>query len=147
MLWRIFERRRGDQPHVPEFAAQGTVLATECEDFLSGRLASALISERGTVPQWAWINFLAHASEPELHILAGDDYAGGLLSIYDAWRYAECSTACALLAASETSGCPVAEIQRQVLVPLELELATVNEIAPDEFEGMVFDALNHYEAR
>jgi len=143
----MFEKRRTDQAPETALAAEGIILIRECEDFLSGNLARDLISAGGTVPDWAWLNLLAHASEAELRIFAQEEYSEGLLSIYDAWRYAEYGTACAVLAASEACGCSVEEIQRCVLIPLELELATVNEISPDKFEAMVFDALNHYGAR
>lgn len=144
MLWRIFEKQRGEQPHAPTLGERGTVLARECEEFLSGELASGYLSGRGPVPHWAWINFLAHAPETELRSLAENGYSEGLLSLYDSWRYAECTTACAVFTVSEACGCSVAELQRRALVPLELELATLNEISPDEFEQMVYDALSQY---
>lgn len=44
---------------------------------------------------------------------------------------------------SDAYRCPLEEIQRRALVPLELELAVLDVISPDEFEGMVFNALDH----
>ena len=134
--------QRIDQTSVTALSAQGTVLARECEDFLSGSLAKDLILARGNVPDWAWLSVLAHASESELRNWAEDDYSQGLLSTYDTWRFAESSTACAVLSASETWCCSVEEIQRRLLVPLELQLATVDNMSPDFFKGKVYEALN-----
>jgi len=144
-MWRrVFEkRRRVDLVPDSTAAAQGADLVRQCENFLSGKMAKTLISTRGRIPNWAWVNFLAHASESELRTVAQEDYSRGLLSIYDAWRYAQISTASAVLTVSDACLCSVEEIQRRALVPLELELAIANDITPDEFTAMVFNALEH----
>lgn len=96
-------------------------LVGDCEAFLLGRLAERLEDEGGGVPAWAWTNLLAHGAATDLVAECATERHGGRPWNRD-WRRARSYLAAEVLAmtgANET----LAQLQEQVLRPLELDLA------------------------
>lgn len=73
-VWWMFEKRRVDQLPENAIAAEEASLVRECEDFLSGQLAKALILARGRVPDWG----VDQLPCPWLRVRAADHGPGGL---------------------------------------------------------------------
>lgn len=93
--------------------------------FLLGHYAERLERQSVVVPVWAWTNLLAHGTEDELRAEMACTRCGSVGS--GAWRAARAYLATEVLeAAGRESTLP--ELQRQVLVPLELSLATRSEV-------------------
>jgi hypothetical protein len=102
-----------------------SVVAMECEAFLTGTLAEYW-DERGTVvPVWAWTNLLAHGNEE----LIGESATHPLRPrrAGRSWRLARSFMAYQLLDAVE-SEVALEDLQSQVLIPLELEMALHPEV-------------------
>lgn len=100
-------------------------LVAECEAFLSGGLTDLLETKRP--PVWTWTNLLAHGNGEDLRSASFD-------ASCDDWRRARAYLASSLLALAATYG-PLEEIQKQVLVPLELDLASRPEVRSWEPRG------------
>ena len=109
-----------------EYSEGESVLVRECEAFLEGTLAEHL-DERGiVVPVWAWTNLLAHGgseqitdcvcSPNELHRSDRD------------WSVARALIAFEIFDLME-AGYPLEELQEDVLIPLELEMAARPEVS------------------
>jgi len=111
-------------------------LAEECEAFLSGGLVEHIESRRA--PVWTWTNLLAHGTEEELR-------AESFASSSDEWRKARAYLASSLLALASTCG-PLEEIQKRVLIPLELELAARPEVEAWEPRGWASAVERAFEA-
>jgi hypothetical protein len=96
-------------------------LVADCEAFITGRYAEHLLARERTVPVWAWTNLLAHGSETDLHeaMLLGAVRVpiGARL-----WWSARAYLAGEVLA-QVVPRRPLQDVQRDVLAPLELELA------------------------
>jgi hypothetical protein len=95
-------------------------LVAECEAFLAGRYAEHLEARRLRVPAWAWVNLLAHGTVGELeaarHVTADDGSPSAQ------WRAARAFLAREVLEAAAAADTTLADVQRRLLVPLELEL-------------------------
>lgn len=143
---RLGERFGRRSPAPPEFAGdegwtrtkRGTVKLTrgreralrreaveECEAFLLGRYAELLESRSTAVPAWAWTNVLAHGDPDDLHRAAEDCPASTTTS--RGWRAARAYLASELLETAGRNG-SLADVQRQVLAPLELQLAARRDV-------------------
>ena len=112
---------RTDAEGGPTAWPEGRQLVHECEAFLTGRFAWVLEGEQRAIPAWAWCNVLAHSSEEQLAAVA----AGGLLGAFTgagAWERGVCFLARELLAQAAERDCRPGEVQRESLVPLELEM-------------------------
>lgn len=94
-------------------------LVGETEAFLRGGLAEAIEARSGAVPDWVWINRLAHGSAPDIAALVAE--RGRRRD--QGWRRARAMLAQDLLDAASTHG-PLDRLQHDVLVPLELRLAS-----------------------
>jgi hypothetical protein len=119
-------------------ASPGERLVEESAAFLSGHLAEVL-SETEPPSPWVWSNLLAHGSEEELRIEQAKDPR-------DLWEAARAYLAADVLDLAETCG-SLSAVQREVLVPLELELASrfdVTQWGPRDWASTVADALNRY---
>lgn len=91
----------------------------ECEAFLAGQLVAFLRHTGGPVPPVAWLNRLVHATSTELILLAG----GAADAVQPAaWWRAVSYLSRSLLERARDTGVPVEQLQRELLVPLELEL-------------------------
>ena len=103
-----------------------SILATECGAFLDGTLAEYW-DERGVVvPVWVWTNLLAHGSEE----LIAESVAGPSRPRRAArsWRIARSYLAYQMLDVTDAR-CPLSDLQRNVLVPLELDMAARPEVS------------------
>jgi hypothetical protein len=97
-------------------------LADECEAFLSGHYAQYLNDDGRPVPEWAWLNVLAHGSEDDIRAFA----TGGPRLRDATWHHALAFLAQEVLNEAARRGGTVSDLQRSTLVPLELELAATD---------------------
>lgn len=114
------------------------LLVEECAAFLSGHLAEVAPASGSRSP-WVFTNLLAHGSEDELR--AERSRAPQTL-----WEAARVRLAAGVLEVARTCG-PLIDLQRELLVPLELDLASDPETArwePQRLVVRVSDALNRY---
>src|SRR5262245_18668865 len=93
----------------------GRALVDECEWYLSGAFAEHCAADE-QVPAWAWMNLLAHGEESELRALATDR------AVDDEGRQALRYVAAELLDLAADGYLDLAMYQRDVLVPLELDM-------------------------
>jgi hypothetical protein len=136
MWWRERrrERRQLSQPLLELLykdnvaALLGAELAKQSEAFLQGRLAETVEEQLMVpVPVWVWTNLLAHGAEEEL-VLERANTRASRSPRHGDWRNARSYLAGQVLDLAATCG-PLDELQRSVLVPLELELAAADEAA------------------
>lgn len=141
-------RRRADTEHegVEESADavfDGDVVS-DCEAFLLGGYAEFLEARSEPVPVWAWTNVLAHGRREDLERAAAGARVGW--SWTRRWRVARTVAAGELLD-RVASGASLADMQREVLVPLELELVSCREdwaCMPERWLEVVRSALHSY---
>lgn len=103
----------------PDPEALAAELVADCEAFLSGRYAEAVVARGLPVPVWAWTNLLAHGAEADLRAVSASLGSPGA----GPWEAARARLAGELLAASGPDS-PLGELQRAVLAPLQLSLAS-----------------------
>lgn len=101
-------------------------LVGESEAFLIGQLAEQIDRNGERVPVWAWTNLLAHGSAADLETERQVPYIR-VNTPGERWRAARSYLAEEVSDLAEGDE-PLVEIQRKVLVPLELELASRNEV-------------------
>ena len=118
---RRFRRRQ------TETAPASPGLIEECERFLEGDLLQGFRGNGDLVPDWVWVNVLAHAGEGELRSLR--PRAGSSMSSACMWERTLVFLAGLLLDEADRSGTPLDTLQRQVVVPIEL--AGVSQISPE----------------
>lgn len=104
----------------------GEALSTDAESFLSGRLAERLAGRTGSVPAWTWTNLLAHGTEADLRAEAKRATAGPAQG-ERRWRQARAYLAVEVLKEAGARG-SLTCLQKEVLVPLELDLAARAEV-------------------
>jgi hypothetical protein len=112
MQWRI-------RHHEP--VDTGALLVAETERLLSGRYIDVAVGNRQVIPSWAWLSAVAHGDEAWLERAANwirehdelhpEDECWGRVFEFLAGRVID--TAAAM-------ECSISEIQRDLLVPLEL---------------------------
>jgi hypothetical protein len=117
--------------------AAGAAIALECEDFLAGRYAELLSALGRPLVPWACLNQAAHAGIDAIRKVAANLPDDAELT---AWEDVRAVVATIVVAAVETSA-DLAELQRSVLVPLELELLANPPASPDALVRKVFRAL------
>jgi hypothetical protein len=141
MRHRASERRNRERSKAAE-----STLITECEAFLSGRLADHYVAHNQAVPGWAWLNVLAHGSEEQVSSLVDADHAW--LPSERSWRQAVTYLAAEVRAVVETTSSSLDELQRAVLVPLEFGLTAENRnpLNPGQVVRTVLDELDRYRA-
>jgi hypothetical protein len=88
----------------------------DCEAFLAGRYVELCESRGEPVPVWAWLNLLAHGNEDDLRA------AAGRRATAVRWRQAQTFLAGELVDLVDAARVPLAAFQRDVLVPLELDV-------------------------
>ena len=110
----------------------GDGVAGDTEAFLSGRLLERAhqLGEPWEIPGWYWLNAVAHGTPERLAQLAtedgGDERPGVRLSYPAARRM----LARDVLLAGGGSVAHLEQIQRQLLVPLELDIAGEGRVTP-----------------
>ena len=123
-------------------------LVRETECFLGGRYAYDMWARGLPVPDWAWVNVLAHAPHGLLAALAATeqaecDQAGEL----GKWQEAMAFLARQLLATATRTGQDLSTIQRKVALRLELEqyrASAEGTLGPQELVDAVLSALEPY---
>lgn len=108
--------------HRLEARRAGAILINECEAFLTGRLAELWEQVGPSVPQWAWINLLAHGSADDLRSEMFEVPSGATC-----WSKARAFLAGEVLDAAAACG-GLEDLQRSLLVPMELSLAGSSEV-------------------
>jgi len=154
--WLLSHRRsRGhwsdDVGREPTLSADGvskrlcSELVDDCSAFLLAHLVDRLEQKHQSVPVWAWTNLLAHGTEQDLR---GAQSVSGRRLIFDRqWHLARSYLAVEILALAQRCG-PLADLQRDVLIPLELQLASRPEVArwsPRQWVTNVEAALNEHD--
>lgn len=100
--------------------ARAALLVEDCEAFYSGRLAERYEQRVLHVPAWSWMNLLAHGTEADLaraQRTVPDRY-----DAHGEWHEARSFLAGEILGLAGHCG-SLDELQRAVLIPLELDLA------------------------
>lgn len=95
---------------------EGSTLIDECQAFLDGRSAQLAGADGGYVPVWAWLNHLAHGTEAELRSAADQ------LAERTGWAQATSFLAGELLDIVDSGRMTLAQLQHDILVPLELDV-------------------------
>lgn len=121
-------------------------LVAECEGFLTGRLALECERSGGVAPGWMWFNHLAHGTTEDLAACES-----GLLPGYsvgmDVWAAPLAYLASELRVIQAETGATLDDIQRDVLVPLELRLAGRVDgwrMLPSDLVPVAVDALERF---
>jgi hypothetical protein len=109
-----------------ERSEDDSVLVQECEAFLEGTLAEHL-DERGiVVPVWAWTNLLAHGGPEQItDCVCSPDH---LRRSDRDWSVARALVAFEIFDLME-AGYLLEDLQQDVLIPLELEMASRPEVS------------------
>ena len=124
---------------------QAIGLVEECEKFLTGGLAEHSFRTTGFVPDWTWINLLAHGTYPELvrardkptRALHGEfSESGQWFNRVERWRRARSYLAAEVLDVAGSQG-QLVELQRRTLLPLEQELASCQGSGASDLKGWV----------
>jgi hypothetical protein len=142
-MWR---RARERGARVRGTAAESELIE-ECEAFLSGRFREHLVHQNRAVPNWAWLNVLAHGDSDQ--ILSPTDNDHGRSPWEQAWCQALAYLAAEMRTSVEAMGCSLGELQRSALVPLELEVLAKDAqepLDPGQLARIVVDALDRYRA-
>lgn len=113
--------------------------------FLLGHYADVLEDAGTPVPVWAWTNVLAHGSPRDLRAVAHDSYEGWTDSRH--WHSGRALLAAEMLARMRR-GVTLVDLQHELLVPLELELARRRDVwrwSPEQLVHAVRSAMTAYE--
>lgn len=145
--WTVASRplEEAGQPSTPEHQ-----LAEETEAFLRGTLAELLARQLRTLPPWLLVNRPAHATVAELRRLVEGKAAPVVIvaappGYRGAWMMAERSVVLHLLATVGGDD-ELRRLQREVLVPLELDLvdrSTTESLTLGAIVAEVIEALDH----
>lgn len=93
-------------------------LVAELEAFLGGRYAEHTCDRSGRAPSWVWSNLLAHGTASQLARVREQRSPADQHRV---WRHARSYLAAELLGLIELGHLDLVELQREVLIPLELE--------------------------
>jgi hypothetical protein len=105
-----------------ERATSGTAVVAGCEAFLDGTLAEYWERQGFTVPVWVWTNLLAHGSAAQIadSVVRPPRARRNVRT----WRIARSYVATELLEITDGPRL-LRAMQSDVLIPLELEMATL----------------------
>lgn len=140
--WEAKAGQGGSRGRGPGRAKPGEGLGDECEAWLAGRWAEHLDTRHQAVPSWAWLNQVAHASEEALQTMSQPPEKNPR---DDQWSWLRACVAEALIKRASERGVTVADLQRSVLVPIELALFgdESRRMGDTELMIMVLAALRH----
>ena len=113
-MWR---RRKQGQVHREDVPCD---VGEECQLFLSGSYLEHLRECGRPIPAWVRMNILAHGTIDDLATVSASEPAG---TWEEAWAAAAAYLAGEILMAVEGDADRLEVLQREVLVPLELQLA------------------------
>jgi hypothetical protein len=102
-------------------------LIRESEAFLRGRALQGLWTRNQVVPEWAHINWLAHADPSEILARAREEL--GLRRPEGSWPWATSTLAHELFVDSGESGDTVRQLQRDCIIPIELALISTEQLS------------------
>lgn len=125
-------------------SADDTTFLDECEAMLEGRGAEFHHDRGERVPAWAWINLLAHGTEADLRMVASERVASG------DWQEARGYLAEELVCLIDAGLADLDRLQRDVLVPMELEAMredTTSLARPPQIVVRVLAALDAHRTR
>jgi hypothetical protein len=115
-MWR---RRNGRREPDRRVTGVETSVGDECEAFLAGQLGAYLHRSGRPISPAGWLNQLVHGTTNELALMA----VGSHPSLDPSnWQQAMAYLARSLLERARDTGRPIGELQRELLLPLELEL-------------------------
>ena len=126
---------------------RGKDLVKECDVYLSGLYADFLETRHRPIPDWAWVNVLAHARPEQLRTLATDvSHCRGRPTRTTVWWQAVAFLAGEIVS-HEDNDQTLDELRRSVLVPLELEwlAASGPTQRPRQLVRIVLDAVDGYQ--
>jgi hypothetical protein len=123
-----------------EREAEMLALVAECEQVLLGRYVERLEGLGQPVPVWAWTNLLAHGEEVDLRGRTAPPSGRWSRSSSD-WEPARSFLAGEVLDLIDGGPLSLMELQRSVLIPLELELAANADVAHWRPEQLVTTVL------
>jgi hypothetical protein len=115
-------------------------LVDDCEAFLAGSYAEQLLHRDERVPVWAWANLLAHGTEEAIRAAARQPAPA------PPWVRARWFLAGEIVDMVDAGRCSLDELQCDVLVPLELDIAAcpaTREWDPGRFVTVVRDLVRH----
>jgi hypothetical protein len=123
------------------------VLVAEAERFLSGRYLDDAYEANREVPGWVWLSTLAHGDAETLeaaeHWLAVER---PVRSEYDTWGRVLQLLAREIRSMTETTTCTLSDIQRELLVPLELAIIA-SPVGPATMYRVVMSMIDHVRNR
>jgi hypothetical protein len=128
---------------IPEPIEKKSEVLDQCERFLGGDLLNEFPGGRESAPDWVWINVLAHGSEAYLTACASRGVQPGPANRC-MWDRTLSFLSAILLDHAARTHSPVAELQRTVIVPLELLQGPGHHLAPPTFVRLVLTGLNEY---
>jgi hypothetical protein len=128
----------------------GEILASETEQFLNGSILDLAFASGGDIPAWIWLSAIAHGDAP---LLARNknwlsDHQGARPEL-NGWGRVLQHLTTRLLETSEAIGCQTSDLQRSLLVPLELAV-TITPVGPATMcrlvNAMLIDAKTRIES-
>jgi hypothetical protein len=135
--WEVRRLWRKRATSVPE---QKPEVLDGCERFLGGHLLEEFSGNEESAPDWVWISVLAHASEEDLATCG----SRGVLprpTTRCVWDRTLSFLSEMLVDHARRTGASVAEVQREIVVPIELGLRPSHPVAPSTFVRMVLSGL------
>ncbi len=118
-----------------------TTVVQYCERLLDGTAVELFSAGRDPIPEWIWVNTLAHATEETLlRIASRSRPVGDPHPEERAWELTFSYLARAILAHSGKVGTPLQEIQRKVLLPIELA-STAHQVGPSTLVRLILAGL------
>ena len=133
-MWFPLKRRKnGAQRAAPQ-------LASDCERVLDGSFLDAACARGEAVPCWAWLNKLTHCTESELALIARRPLVFEQRGDLHTWARTLSFLAHELQQSAARCKRDVTSLQREALLPLELELMGAA-FGPSELTRRVLVAL------
>jgi hypothetical protein len=121
MRWRRKRDQHAADPTGPIEPAIQDTIADECQMFLAGTSRDHFALRGLEIPDWAWLNAVAHASLDDLAALQAPDRESRD-GRADEWEQAVSKLAVTVLDRAGGDADALREIQLETLVPLELTL-------------------------
>jgi hypothetical protein len=121
---------------------ESRLVVDEAEELLHGQAAEGYRRCGGRVPAWTLVNLLAHSSFDQFSLIT----TRGARARHGSWEEALGGLARELIRL-ELSGTEIRSLQRDVLVPLEVDLLGGRRAAPatpDQLTSLVHQALDEH---
>lgn len=122
----------------------GAQLVAECEAYLNGTFAELLQEKGRPVPVWAWVNLLAHGDQAALRDVASRLTMADPPGRAPDWWRARSFLAGEIVALVDDDQHQLAGLQRVVLIPLEVDLASQRDVGrwtPRDLANAVLEVL------